>query len=215
MSDTYPAFPKIPRFHRQVTITEKIDGTNGLIEVRRWDAANTAAAVPGVNFVTTPDGVYTVRAGSRNRWLAPGADNHGFAAWVAGNATELVKLGEGNHYGEWYGKGIQRGYNRADKAFALFNVGRWYDPRHDEPDPRTPKARPCPEVVTVVPVLWIGNAYELNNAITASLAVLHQHGSIIEAGFMNPEGVIVFHEASRTTFKVLIEGDERPKGAAA
>lgn len=29
----YPSFPKIPRLNRAVIVTEKIDGTNGLIEV--------------------------------------------------------------------------------------------------------------------------------------------------------------------------------------
>ena len=43
-------------------VTEKIDGTNGVVLVQE-------------------DG--TVVAGSRSRWIVPLADNFGFAAWVA------------------------------------------------------------------------------------------------------------------------------------
>lgn len=32
---------------------------------------------------------------------------------------------------------------------------------------------------------------------------------------MNPEGVIVYHSASRSYFKVLLENDAEPKGKAA
>lgn len=75
-------FPKIPRYLRDVVVTEKLDGTNGLVYV-------------------SDDGVVT--AGSRNRWITPESktsDNFGFAAWVAANADELAKLGPGFHYGE-------------------------------------------------------------------------------------------------------------------
>jgi hypothetical protein len=35
---TYPAFGKIPRLHRPVVITEKIDGTNGLMSIQKIDS---------------------------------------------------------------------------------------------------------------------------------------------------------------------------------
>lgn len=98
--ETYPKFPKITRLYSDVCISEKIDGTNGLIHVAK-------------------DGM--VRAGSRNRWLYIDHDNHGFCAWVSANYSELAKLGPGHHYGEWYGNGIQRGYGLTEKRFALFN----------------------------------------------------------------------------------------------
>ena len=41
------------------------------------------------------------------------------------------------------------------------------------------------------------------------------HGSIAAPGFMKPEGVVVFHSASNSMFKKLLEGDELPKGKGA
>ena len=69
----FQPFPKIPRLNREIVITEKIDGTNGVIHVA--------------------DDL-TVTAGSRNRWLTIEKDNFGFAKWVAENAEELAELAE-------------------------------------------------------------------------------------------------------------------------
>lgn len=103
----FKPFQKIARLNREVLVTEKIDGTNGLV----WIAE---------------DGV-EMRAGSRSRWITPEADNFGFAKWVADNAEELRRLGPGYHYGEWWGAGIQRRYGLTEKRFSLFNVSRWAD----------------------------------------------------------------------------------------
>jgi hypothetical protein len=82
------AFPKIPRFNREWIITEKIDGTNAVVFV-------------------SDEGI--VKAGSRSRWITPESDNYGFAKWVHENEDELrTGLGPGFHYGEWWGKGIQK-----------------------------------------------------------------------------------------------------------
>jgi hypothetical protein len=101
-------FQKIARLNRECVVTEKIDGTNGVVYVGE-------------------DGM--VQAGSRSRWITVTQDNHGFAKWVEANADELRKLGPGFHYGEWWGSGIQRGYGLAkgEKRFSLFNVSRWSD----------------------------------------------------------------------------------------
>lgn len=100
-------FGKISRRNRMIVITEKIDGTNGIVHVAE-------------------DGVVT--AGSRTRWITPGNDNMGFAKFVEANAEGLRKLGPGYHYGEWWGQGIQRRYGMTEKRFSLFNVGRWSEP---------------------------------------------------------------------------------------
>jgi hypothetical protein len=140
--DTFPefrGFNKIPRLSREIIITEKIDGTNGLIYI---DEQN------------------NIFAGSRSRWLWGSIqdeihnDNHGFAQWVKVNQTELLKLGKGYHYGEWWGKGIQRGYNLQEKRFSLFNVGRW---KKDKNIPLLDKQQYCPECCYVVPILWAGD----------------------------------------------------------
>ena len=83
-------------------------------------------------------GLFHLDGGAENQQILPvgskinfsvdngkNCDNHGFARWVSENAEELLKLGEGRHYGEWHGKGIQRGYGLEEKRFSLFNVTRW------------------------------------------------------------------------------------------
>jgi hypothetical protein len=103
----FQEFPKISRFYEQnVVVTEKIDGTNGLI----WIS----------------DDRQEIKAGSRNRWITIEDDNYRFAAWVHHNKDELLNLlGPGYHYGEWWGKGIQHGYGMKRKVFSLFNSKRW------------------------------------------------------------------------------------------
>jgi len=86
----FVGFPKISRLTRDCVITEKIDGTNAQICIKE-------------------DGTFLV--GSRTQWITPEKDNHGFAKWAYANKEELLSLGVGNHFGEWWGNGIQRGYD--------------------------------------------------------------------------------------------------------
>jgi len=139
------------------------------------------------------DGV--VRAGSRTRWITPEDDNFGFARWVAEHADGLRELGPGRHFGEWWGAGIQRRYGQTEKRLSLFNSGRWADER--------------PACCGVVPVLYQGPF--TTDAVEAAVDDLRHNGSRAAPGFMNPEGVIVFHVASREMFKVTLEKDEEPK----
>ena len=98
-------FNKIARLSREMIVTEKIDGTNGLIAI--GEAGDFAV-------------------GSRSRWITPENDNFGFARWAYAHRDELIAgLGAGFHYGEWWGQGIQRGYGLKEKRFSLFNVSRW------------------------------------------------------------------------------------------
>ncbi len=46
------------------------------------------------------------------------------------------------------------------------------------------------------------------------LGKLRTEGSVAVPGYANPEGVVVFHTAASQLFKVLLEGDELPKGVA-
>ncbi len=178
----FEAFPKIARLSRECVITEKIDGTNAQVCV-------------------TEDG--DVLAGSRSRWITPAADNFGFAAWVEAHREELLALGPGRHFGEWWGSGIQRGYGltKGERRFSLFNVTRWGDE----------STRPA--CCCVVPTLYRGNFH--TNAAEDALANLTINGSIAAPKFMKPEGIIVFHTASGTFYKKTIEKDEGPKGRAA
>ena len=140
-----------------------------------------------------------VHAASRTRWITPADDNYGFARWVADNEAALRDLGPGRHFGEWWGAGIQRRYGLDEKRFSLFNVARWGDAR--------------PSCCHVVPVLYTGS-FE-TSAVEVCLDLLRSHGSVAAPGFMNPEGVIVFHTAANIGFKKTLQRDEMPKGLAA
>ena len=170
----FESFQKIPRLKRQCIITEKIDGTNAQIAI-------------------TEEGKMFV--GSRNRWITPEDDNHGFARWAHEHKEELLTLGVGRHYGEWWGQGIQRRYGMNEKKFSLFNVHRW--------------AEGLPECCSLVPILYSG-LYD-TRTIDYVMDNLKLTGSVAAPGFMNPEGIVVYHTASRTLSKITFEHDTTGK----
>ena len=142
--------------------------------------------------------------GSRTRWITPEDDNYGFAAWAKAHEEELRALGPGSHFGEWWGQGIQRRYGLTEKRFSLFNVGRWGPGAKDE------ALRPA--CCHVVPLLYSGDFSV--EAVDGAIVGLRTFGSRAAPGFMQPEGVVVFHVASRTLYKKTVEKDERHKGEA-
>jgi hypothetical protein len=203
----FKEWPKTPRLLRNITITEKIDGTNAAIGVVPVDRGTTTEDQdPSVfAYIHTPDGLMGVYAQSRTRLITPGkaTDNYGFAGWVQQNAAELVDLlGEGLHYGEWWGNGIQRRYDRAEKWFSLFNTERYHG--FEE---RTALN------ITSVPVLYQGP--NDTGAVAAALESLRTHGSVAAPGFMNPEGICVYQAASRTISKVTLDANDAGKWEAA
>lgn len=200
----FQPFPKIARLSRESIVTEKIDGTNAQVHI--IDASKDAI-LDHVQMVADV-GNFAIYAGSRTRYITPTDDNFGFAAWVKAHAEELCRLGEGRHYGEWWGLGIQRGYGQTMKRFSLFNVGRWGVDRDREKFPMD-----APACCSVVPVLWRG---EFDSArVSECVERLRQNGSVAAPGFMKPEGVVVFHAASGTLHKKTLEKDEQPKGKVA
>jgi hypothetical protein len=179
VSDFQP-FPKIARLSRECTITEKIDGSNGCIYIGE-------------------DGTFLV--GSRTRWITPEDDNFGFAKWAHENKDELMKLGPGRHFGEWWGAGIQRRYGLDHKRFSLFNTAKWSDDA----------VRPA--CCHVVPVLY--NGVFTGVAPIAALDALVSNGSLAAPAFMNPEGIIIYHHAANLYFKKTLDKDDEWKGKAA
>ena len=173
----FQKFSKIPRLSRDCVITEKIDGTNAQIYIGE-----------GGEFLT----------GSRNRWIVPGDDNAGFAKWALEHKEELLKLGPGRHFGEWWGLGIYRQYGLTEKRFSLFNTGRWNKDN-------------TPDCCHVVPILYSGpfTTYK----ITETIQGLEKFGSQASLGFMNPEGIVIWHEAARVFLKKTIKNDEKPIGS--
>jgi hypothetical protein len=200
--DGFLPFPSIPRLHRQVTVTEKIDGSNGLICIQPdvegpWENGE-AVAYGGAE-------QYAVYVGSRSRWITPKDDNFGFARWVQEYAdTIATDLGPGVHYGEWWGHGIQRGYGKPKgvRYFSLFNSARWTPHLENFQTPH----------LEVVPTLWIGNGDNLNHNVDITLQTLRALGSVAAPGFMKPEGIVIYHRALNGSFKVTLEKDDEPKG---
>ena len=195
--NTFVPFPKMARLRRDILVTEKIDGTNAQI-------------------VIVPRGTYTdgnlfgkpvadcgaswIYAGSRNRWVTQEDDNFGFAGWVQDNKEELVKLGQGRHFGEWWGRGIQRGYGIQHRRFSLFNVSRWSHPN---------SIKSFPECCDIVPLLYSGPFS--TEATDSALRYLEVAGSRAAPGFMNPEGIVVWHTAANVGFKQTLKDDGMPK----
>lgn len=219
----FEAFNKIPRLSRDMTITEKLDGTNAQLFIYNRKEAVNALLLDfdkiitedffSKYFIYCKDDVY-VFVGSRNKWLTCENDNYGFAKWVKENGEELLKLGEGRHYGEWFGKGIQRGYDLDEKRFALFNVNRWHkdEPRLVSVDPKTKVEKyteKCPDCCHVVPVLYQG-LFD-TNAIDSVLDELNREGSVAVPNYMDPEGIVIYHKASGQLFKKTVYGDAKPK----
>lgn len=183
----FVGFPHIARLNREIVITEKIDGTNGQIFIEE-------------------DGV-TMHVGSRNRWLDQYHDNFGFWHWAENYRNELLTLGPGHHYGEWWGKGIQRRYGLQEKRFSLFNVHRWGESEIDgQMNVLNGLRPPCCDVV---PVLWRG-AFD-TSVVKGILKQMELYGSHAAPGFMAPEGIVIYHTAAKTYFKVTIKNDEIPK----
>lgn len=177
----FESFPKMARLSREMVITEKIDGTNASILI-------------------TDDGDMLV--GSRTRWITPEDDNFGFARWAYAHKDELMRLGPGHHFGEWWGSGIQRKYGlvNGEKRFSLFAVHRWTDDA----------ARPS--CCHVVPTLYTG-VFD-TNTISTQIERLRTLGSVAAPGFMQPEGIVIYHTAAKTLFKKTLDKDDMPKGLA-
>jgi len=177
-------FPKMARLHGPLFITEKIDGTNAQI-------------------LFQSDGTWF--AGSRTRWLSEKDDNFGFYKWVAERAKSLFAIfGEGRFYGEFWGKGIQRGYGLDHKRFSIFNTTTWNTFTADRQYVLNLMNIHC------VPLLhtceW--NTFDINMVFDA----LKTTGSRAAPGFMNPEGIVIFDSASGATFKKTYEYDLYGKG---
>jgi len=168
MLNEFIAWPKIPRYENDVVIiTEKIDGTNACIAIHN-------------------DGSYHVQ--SRKQIITPEKDNIGFARWVVNHLDQVMQLGVGYHYGEWWGGNNQRGYG-VEKQFSLFNSGKWNKTN-------------LPKDINVVPILYQGKLVpEIVEKIKNDLIT---NGSVVVPGWMKPEGFCIYYTQSKTYQKVII-----------
>lgn len=177
MDIQFTPWPKIPRWNRDIIITEKLDGTNSAIGIAGTE----------------------IWAQSRNRIITPTDDNFGFAKWVHDNAQPLIEiLGDGVHFGEWWGRKIGRAYNQTERFFSLFNTTRW-----------TRENTAGVKGLRVVPILYEGPLSE-REIIYAKQALLLD-GSVAAPGFIRPEGIVIYHTAANSMFKVTLQNDATPK----
>lgn len=203
MVSAFTPFPKIPRLFKPVVISEKIDGTNGAIRI----VPKSEGGYLSAGNLAYENDTHFVWAQSRNRDIFPDSDNFGFAKWVWKNADNLTtELGEGVHFGEWWGSGINRGYGfkNGEKKFSLFNRGRWgvfdeYEGKH-----------PTVPGLDVVPAVYEGDF----NTVVVEMAMdtLKQIGSYAAPGFMDPEGVVIYHSAAGQLFKVTYDAGPKSQG---
>lgn len=146
----------------RLTITQKLHGTNASVLI-----------YPDEN------GTLQLKTGSRTRWIVPDSDNYGFASFVYSNKEEFITiLGEGRHFGEWIGPGINSGEGLKEKTFVLFNWERW-------------QGKPLPVRTTIVPVLYDGYPDSINETIETVFNNLKVTGSKLVPGYMHPEGIVV------------------------
>ncbi len=167
MTIEFKAWEKIPREDPfLVTISEKIDGTNACILIQEGSI---------------------VAVQSRTRFITPEDDNYGFAAWVESHKEDLIRLGDGYHYGEWAGPGIQKNpHALTEKKLFLFNTFRW--------NPNNPNKPICCDVV---PVLFQG--IMTGDTIPLLLDQLNNREGQIA------EGVVVYYHAFRKYTKHTIK----------
>ncbi|MFE6494110.1 RNA ligase family protein [Streptomyces sp. NPDC057748] len=214
-------WPKTKRLFRDIVVTEKLDGMNSGIHITAvpHDEPGEITVYPGEWMSLVVDGVrYVVSTQSRKRIITPGktTDNYGFAGWVYDNAADLVRiLGEGLHFGEWWGQGIQRRYGLEEKRFSLFNTARWWAGDEERGTSMNQRAEQSDLVgqVDAVPVLYEGPFSEAR--IHHALMSLKIHGSHAAPGFMNPEGICVYHSQTRGVFKVTLDNNDAGKWEAA
>lgn len=164
----FKGYPKISRFENELySATEKIDGTNACIIITENEK---------------------VGAQSRTKVLTLDNDNFGFCAWVEEHKDELMALGPGHHFGEWWGKGIQRGYGLDHRRFSLF-----------VPE----KAVKIPECCHVVPIVFKGlSLYECSQY---GCAALREEGSRAAPGWDRPEGIILYAHLAKIRYKIILD----------
>ena len=154
MSIEFKAWEKIPRGkNEKFVITEKMDGTNACVIIQDDKL---------------------VGCQSKKRLITVNDDNYGFARWCEENKEDLEQLGDGYHFGEWVGLGIEKNPHKFDrKRFFLFNTGRWSN--------GSPSLPTCCDVV---PVLFYGDATVKNIQKTMELLKTNSENNYISEGII-------------------------------
>jgi hypothetical protein len=194
---TFQKFESLGRITRDCVFTQKLNGTNAQIKIVHASQIENEGLIDVSSTAVSSDDQFEMYAGSRKKWISPGkqTDNFGFAGWCLGHSQELFEiLGEGTHFGEWCGPGIQNGEGLTEKKLFLFNTHRWSD-------------AVLPEWLGVVPTLGTGPIENWSRFADQ----LSDNGSYVVPGFMNVEGIVIYHTQSGAGFKYTYEGDDSHK----
>ncbi len=161
MEADFKSFDKILHIDKIcMNITQKLHGTNAQVYIYKDENDS-----------------FQIKAGSRSRWLTEENDNYSFAKFVQEHKKDLIEmLGEGRHYGEWCGPGINLGEGLKEKTFFLFNWKRWLN-------------KYLPPNVALIPLLYEGDLSL--DAIEETMEKLKTNGSFLVKGYMKPEGIVV------------------------
>ena len=177
----YNSFPSIERLENiYCIISEKIDGTNGLIEINETN----------------------VRFGSRNRYVFFNDDNAGFANFFRDyearfkDAAKDIITDESyplRIYGEWFGCGIQRNYGLKDKFFMPFHL--FYSKKLIEYQ--------IPNIVT--PNIMYAGKFSIE-VVDACMQQLKLDGSGVVKNYKQPEGIVIFFPKYNFRLKETFDG---------
>jgi len=171
----YKPFSKIERFENvKISISQKLHGSNASIYIYK-----------------TEDGTLDLKCGKRTDWITPEQDNFGFAKFVYDNKEAFLKLGEGYHFGEYCGPGINSGEGLKERTLVLFDYWRYQDIM-------------LPPNTMIVPVLYEGPNDGMK--IVMIIKDLKENGSKLVKGFMNVEGVVISMGGHR--YKILFKPEE-------
>lgn len=191
----FQSWPKTTRLFRDITVTEKLDGSNHCITFE----------LPDDPMPNDGKDYYKFAVQSRNRLITPENDNYFFASWVYTNHEELFGLlGYGRHYGEWWGHKIARRYDMDHRVFSIFNTDLWSANVGDKFSHMVGGSE-----LTHTPVLYRGEMSTLE--IMDAAGKLVRYGSVASPGFMKPEGVCVYHSQSEIVQKFTFDNQDKGK----
>lgn len=205
----FKAFPKVPRLFREVVVTEKIDGTNAQVLIQEILDGVDPTSHDTIRAIMPDLRAYAIKAGSRSRWLSRTEDNFGFFQFVHENRWALVRaLGTGRHHGEWFGRGIQRGYGMKHRCFAVFNQDYEFEPVKDADGNVIIDKVPCagrrdaqeqPE--------FLGNLITMLSLVPKVDSKTDGQPTQLPYGTGPMEGFMLYFPKANVTFKITTDGD--------
>lgn len=204
----FEQYPKTPRLSSvEMTITEKIDGTNVQVVIEDGQivcvGSRNREIFPDIPALRDENGRTVRDENGKPVRRKVVRDQFGFAQWVEDNAEGLVAfLGDGRHYGEWAGPGIQKNpLGLPRRMFFVFNVQRHTPERFEQLGHLVPDLRG-------VPILYCGK-FDIDR-IEREHAELLMYGTRVAEAVnpKQPEGIVV----SAFGTKLKMTDDNRPKG---